>query len=72
MDTATKRNWPGGGADLPLRLNDISIVDPSGRLYTAMISIATHQLEKLGLAKLLSELAGVAIANPVTAAPAAH
>jgi death on curing protein len=40
-----------------LRLNGISIVDPSGRLYTAMIALATHQLDKPGLAKLLSELA---------------
>ena len=41
-----------------LRLNGISIVDPAGRLYGAMIALATHELDKPGLAKLLSELAG--------------
>ena len=40
-----------------LRLNGVSIADPSGRLYTAMIALATHQLDKPRLAKLLSELA---------------
>ena len=40
-----------------LRLNGVSIVDPTGRLYGAMIALATHELDKPGLAKLLSELA---------------
>ena len=40
-----------------LRLNGVSIVDPAGRLYVAMIALATHELDKAGLAKLLSELA---------------
>jgi len=39
-----------------LRLNGVSIVDPSGRLYAAMIAFATHQLDKSGLAKLFGEL----------------
>ena len=39
-----------------LRINGVSIVDPSGRLYGAMIAFATHELDKPGLAKLLGEL----------------
>jgi death-on-curing protein len=41
-----------------LRLNEVSIVDPAGRLYTAMIALAAHELDKTGVARLLSELAG--------------
>jgi death on curing protein len=39
-----------------LRINGVSIVDPSGRLYTAVIAFATNELDKPGLAKLLGEL----------------
>jgi death-on-curing protein len=41
-----------------LRINGVSIVDPARRLYTAMIGLATHQLDKRGVARLLNELAG--------------
>jgi death-on-curing protein len=41
-----------------LRINGVSIVDPAGRLYTAMIALATHEMDKSGLAKLLSGLTG--------------
>lgn len=40
-----------------LQLNGLSIVDPAGRLYDAMIALATKQLGKRGLAALLRELA---------------
>jgi death on curing protein len=40
-----------------LDLNDITIVDPEGRLYEAMIAIAERHLDKPGLARLLHELA---------------
>jgi death on curing protein len=39
-----------------LRMNGVSIVDPAGRLYAAMIALAAHELDKAGLAKLLGEL----------------
>jgi len=41
-----------------LHVNRISIIDPTERLYTAMIGLATHELDKSGLAKLFGELAG--------------
>lgn len=40
-----------------LMMNGWEVVDPSGRLYDAMIAIALHSLDKLGLAKVLEELA---------------
>jgi death-on-curing protein len=47
-----------GAALVFLRLNDIDVDDPEERLYEVMIAIATHQLDKTGLAALLRELAG--------------
>jgi death on curing protein len=41
-----------------LRINGISIVDSNERLYAAMIALATHELDKFGLSKIFSELAG--------------
>ena len=40
-----------------LQLNGLSIIDPTGRLYEAMIAQATKQLDKQGLASLVRELA---------------
>jgi death on curing protein len=40
-----------------LDLNGITIADPNGRLYTAMIDIAEKRLDKQGLGNLLRELA---------------
>lgn len=39
-----------------LDLNGVTIADPDGRLYTAMIAIAEKRLDKDGLAALLREL----------------
>ncbi len=39
-----------------LEINGVTIDDPVGRLYQAMIDIANHTLDKAGLAKLLREL----------------
>lgn len=39
-----------------LELNGITISDPSGKLYNAMISLALGKLEKTNLAKLLNSL----------------
>jgi death-on-curing protein len=41
-----------------LRLNGVSVLDPQGRLYAAMIAIGTKQMDKYGLAALLRELTG--------------
>lgn len=38
-------------------MNGVSIVDPEGLLYEAMIALAGRELDKPGLAKLPSELA---------------
>jgi len=38
-------------------LNGVTIADPEGKLYSAMIEIAEKRLEKNGLATLLPELA---------------
>ena len=46
-----------GAALVFLKLNDIEIVDPEERLYDAMIAMATHALDKEGMAALLRELA---------------
>lgn len=40
-----------------LRLNGVSVVDPQGRLYAAMIAIGTKQMDKNGLGELFRELA---------------
>lgn len=40
-----------------LDLNGVTIADPEGKLYTAMIEIAEKRLDKDGLAALLRELA---------------
>ncbi|MBI5597801.1 MAG: type II toxin-antitoxin system death-on-curing family toxin [Elusimicrobia bacterium] len=40
-----------------LDLNGIEIHDPKGRLYEAMMDIASRKLSKAGLAALLAELA---------------
>ena len=39
-----------------LELNGVSILDPQGRLYQAMIDLAEHRLDKAGLAETLREL----------------
>lgn len=39
-----------------LDINGVSIADPEGKLYDAMISLAEHRLDKAGLAALLEEL----------------
>jgi death-on-curing protein len=39
-----------------LELNGISIEDPEGRLYEALMDIASGAMEKLGLADLLRAL----------------
>jgi death-on-curing protein len=41
-----------------LRLNGVSLFDPDGRLYAAMITIGTKRMDKRGLAGLLRELTG--------------
>jgi death-on-curing protein len=41
-----------------LELNDISIEDPKGRLYEAMVKVSTRRMGKKALAALLEELAG--------------
>ena len=41
-----------------LELNDISILDPAGKLYHAMISIASGKLDKSELAKIFKKLSG--------------
>jgi hypothetical protein len=38
-------------------MNGWHVLDPSGRLYDAMIGIAVRSLDKAGLAELLKELA---------------
>lgn len=40
-----------------LEMNGISIIDQKGRLYAAMMKLATHKLSKKTLAALLEELA---------------
>lgn len=40
-----------------LEINSITIDDPKGRLYDAMIKIGTRKLDKRGLAEVLSNLA---------------
>jgi death-on-curing protein len=40
-----------------LDLNEVTVLDPEGRLYEAMIRIADKRLDKEGLASLLRELA---------------
>lgn len=40
-----------------LEMNAIPIKDPKGRLYAAMMKLATHRLGKKALAALLAELA---------------
>lgn len=40
-----------------LEMNDITLKDPKGRLYYAMMKPATHRLGKKALAVLLAELA---------------
>ncbi|HUB07164.1 MAG TPA: type II toxin-antitoxin system death-on-curing family toxin [Myxococcales bacterium] len=39
-----------------LELNGVTIHDPAGRLYDAMIGLAEHTLDKAGLGRLLAEL----------------
>ena len=39
-----------GAALVFLKVNDIDVDDPEERLYSAMIAIATHELDKNGLA----------------------
>lgn len=39
-----------------LDLNGLNVQDPTGRLYSAMLDIATRKLDKAGLAALLREL----------------
>jgi len=46
-----------GAALVFLDLNGVKVDDPEGRLYDAMIAIATHELDKAGLAAVLRELA---------------
>jgi len=41
-----------------LDLNGITVEDPAGRLYGAMIAIAERQMDKAALSCLLTELAG--------------
>lgn len=41
-----------------LDMNGIAIEDPKGCLYDAMISLGSRKLDKRGLAKTLSDLAG--------------
>ena len=40
-----------------LELNEVTVLDPDGRLYQAMIDIAKHEGDKKSLAALLRELA---------------
>lgn len=40
-----------------LEMNGIPIIDPKGRLYVAMMKLATHRLGKKAIAALLAELA---------------
>ena len=40
-----------------LDLNGVTLADPEGRLYDAMIAIAERRLDKAGLAAVLRELA---------------
>jgi death-on-curing protein len=40
-----------------LDMNGIHVADPATRLYDAMLDIAAHRLDKVGLAGLLRELA---------------
>ena len=46
-----------GAALVFLELNGVSIDDPKGRLYDAMMAIAARKLDKDGLANLLERLA---------------
>jgi death-on-curing protein len=46
-----------GAALVFLDLNGVDVDDPEGRLYDAMIAIATRRLDKAGLAAVLRELA---------------
>jgi len=45
-----------GAALVFLELNGIQVDDPEDRLYDAMIAIATHALDKKGLAATFREL----------------
>lgn len=45
-----------GSALVFLDLNGIRLEDPKGRLYSAMIAIATRRLDKAGLARLFESL----------------
>jgi death on curing protein len=40
-----------------LELNGVSVSDPKGELYEAMIAVSARALDKVGLAKLLERLA---------------
>lgn len=42
-----------------LELNDIQLSDPKGRLYGAMISVASGNMKKEALANLLRELSSI-------------
>ena len=53
-----------GAALVFLELNNVDIDDPEGRLYDAMIAIATRHLDKAGLGLLLRELAAGAANRP--------
>lgn len=48
-----------GAALVFLDLNDVDVDDPEGRLYEAMMAIASHALDKAGLAAVLRDLAVV-------------
>jgi death on curing protein len=43
-----------------LDLNDVTLSDPEGHLYQAMVDVAERRLDKHGLADLLRSLACVA------------
>lgn len=58
----TSRSWTGTRTALNatlvfLDLNGWIVQDPECRLYDAMLTIASHELNKQGLAELLRELA---------------
>jgi death on curing protein len=46
-----------------LDFNGIEILDPSGRLYDAMLAIAVQRLDKAGLAHLLRSLPRTPVAD---------
>lgn len=47
-----------GSALVFLSLNGIDLEDPEERLYEAMMAVASHSLDKNGLAALMRDLAG--------------